>query len=62
MDPAPRLTRMRQAGTSAGAFPASRADWRDRVHPDDLPAAKAAITAHLAGHSGGFNSEFAAHP
>ncbi len=61
MDPAAMLRHMRQAGTSAGAFPASCAAWRDRVHPDDLPAAKAAITAHLAGHSSGFSSEFAAH-
>jgi len=45
-------------GYAPGAFPASYAAWRDRVHPDDLPAAEAAITAHLADHSSGFSIEF----
>ncbi len=45
-------------GYAPGEFPASYAAWRDRVHPDDLPAAEAAIAAHLAGHSSGFSIEF----
>lgn len=45
-------------GYAPGAFPASYAAWRDRVHPDDLPAAEAAIAAHLAGQSSDFSIEF----
>ncbi|MBN8517181.1 PAS domain S-box protein [Accumulibacter sp.] len=45
-------------GYTPGEFPASYAAWRDRVHPDDLPAAEAAIAAHLDGHSSNFSIEF----
>lgn len=45
-------------GYIPGAFPASYAAWRDRVHPDDLPAAEAAIATHIAGHSSDFSIEF----
>ncbi|MCC7124781.1 MAG: EAL domain-containing protein, partial [Acidobacteria bacterium] len=38
-------------GLSAEAVTAGIEEWFQRVHPSDLPALKAAIDAHLAGHS-----------
>ncbi len=33
------------------------ADWADRVHPDDLPAAQAALKGHLDGHANVYSCE-----
>lgn len=33
-------------------------EWKERVHPDDLPAAMAATMAHLEGRTPGYTSEF----
>jgi len=35
----------------------SYSEWADRIHPDDLPAAEAAIEAHLAGETPFFQDE-----
>ncbi|MBL8248334.1 MAG: PAS domain S-box protein, partial [Candidatus Competibacter sp.] len=41
-----------------GAFPAGYAQWMERIHPEDRPAAEAAIQAHLADRAPQFNLEF----
>lgn len=36
-------------------------DWSDRVHPDDLPAAMAAVEAHLSGQTPAYSNEHRIH-
>lgn len=45
-------------GYEPDAFPAEIAEWRKRVHPDDLPAAEEAVRDHLEGRSPGFRIQF----
>ena len=45
-------------GYEPDAFPPAMAEWRKRVHPDDLPAAEEAVRDHLEGRSPGFRIQF----
>lgn len=44
-------------GYRPGELPQTRSSWSGRVHPDDLPAALAALEDHLAGRTPGYASE-----
>lgn len=44
-------------GYRSGELPQLRSSWSGRVHPDDLPAALAALEDHLAGRTPGYASE-----
>jgi PAS domain S-box-containing protein len=46
------------AGYAADAFPAEYAEWAQRVHPDDLSAAKEAVVRYLSGDSSACNLEY----
>ncbi len=46
------------AGYAPNEFPQKYTSWRERVHPDDLPTAEAAIKTYLSGHSERFDTEF----
>jgi PAS domain S-box-containing protein len=45
-------------GYSADDAPDSTSVWRARVHPDDLEPMKAALEAHLQGHTPAYSAEF----
>ncbi len=46
------------AGYAPKAFPQNFTAWKERVHPDDLPNAEAAIKHYLSGQSDRFDTEF----
>jgi len=46
------------AGYAPNEFPQKFTAWRERVHPEDLPIAEAAIKAYLSGYSARFDTEF----
>jgi len=46
------------AGYQPGEFPSNFVAWAERVHEDDLPAARKAIDDYLKGDSNRFNIEF----
>jgi diguanylate cyclase (GGDEF)-like protein/PAS domain S-box-containing protein len=45
-------------GFTNGDIGGESAEWFKRVHPDDLPAVHAALSAHLAGRAPDFESEY----
>lgn len=45
-------------GYKPGAFPPTYESWKERVHPDDLPAAESAIRNYLRGESPSFDEDF----
>jgi PAS domain S-box-containing protein len=46
------------AGYAPNEFPQNFTGWGERVHPDDLPNANAALKAYLVGQSERYDSEF----